>query len=296
MVDSALSANRALATLDWFVGHPGQAFTLSELSRALAINIPSLMAVLKSLTDRGYLIRHAENKSYEPGPALIAVGVITSARHPAFHRLAEELEELAAEVGNECFASVAIADQSIVVAEAGRPSSYSPPIKVGFRFPIIAPNGHVFVAWSSPAEIEDWIRRADLPSATVDRVRMTEELAVVRRYGCSVVQYGTIDFEPAAALEMLAKDPDDPARREAVKTAVANFTQHLTLLQPRSGETYESLNIAAPVFGPTGKVIMAIVINGLPKISGDDLLGCMERLARTTRLLTKQGGGFPPRG
>jgi DNA-binding IclR family transcriptional regulator len=58
MVSSALSANRALAALDWVVGHPGESFTLSELSRAIGVNVPSLMSVLKSLTDAGYLVRH----------------------------------------------------------------------------------------------------------------------------------------------------------------------------------------------------------------------------------------------
>src|SRR5581483_5064624 len=98
MVRSALAANRAVAVLDWIVGHPGEAFTLSELSRATAVNIPSLMAVLQSLTDSGYLTRHPTRKTFEAGSALLAAGVVINAHHPTLEILDRELDALAAAV------------------------------------------------------------------------------------------------------------------------------------------------------------------------------------------------------
>src|SRR5690242_8045783 len=121
MVRSALSANRALAVLDWIVGHPGEAFTLSELSRATGVNVPSAMAVLQSLTEAGYLARHPMRKTYEAGPALLAMGLVVASTHKSFEILDRELAALADDVGTECFASVAVGDQTVVVAEDGRP-------------------------------------------------------------------------------------------------------------------------------------------------------------------------------
>lgn len=160
MVRSALSANRALAILDWIVGHPGDAFTLSEVSRATGVNIPSAMSVLQSLTEAGYLARHPARKTYEAGPALLALGLVVTSTHRSFEILDREIEALAAAVGTECFASVAVGDQTVVVAEAGRPGSHSLPVRVGLRFPLIAPVGHVFMAWNTPAEVAAWIARA----------------------------------------------------------------------------------------------------------------------------------------
>jgi DNA-binding IclR family transcriptional regulator len=131
MVRSALSANRTLAILDWVVSHPGEKFTLSELSRASGINIPSLMAVLQSLTDAGYLSRSPVRKTYEAGPALLAIGLSVGAHNRAFELLPGELEQLAQAVGVECSATVAIGDQTMTVADAGRPGSYSLPMRVG---------------------------------------------------------------------------------------------------------------------------------------------------------------------
>jgi DNA-binding IclR family transcriptional regulator len=294
MVSSALSANRALAALDWVVGHTGESFTLSELSRAIGVNVPSLMSVLKSLTDAGYLIRHPEDKSFEPGPALLAVGLVTSAQHRAFAHLADELKQLSDTVEIECFASVAVGDQTVVVAEAGRPSSYSPAIRVGFRYPLIAPIGHTFMAWSSPAEIDDWIDRAAYGDYKLDRGRLKKELALVRSEGYTVIRYKNVDFRPAAALETLAERPRDRKRHDAVKAAVAEFSSSLKIVHPKAGRPYESLNISAPVFSPQGKVLMNVVINGVPRVDGREVLAHTERLLQMTRLLTKSGGGqFP---
>jgi DNA-binding IclR family transcriptional regulator len=295
MVSSALSANRALATLDWVVSHTGESFTLSELSRAIGVNVPSLMSVLKSLTDAGYLIRHPEDKSFEPGPALLAVGLVTSAQHRSFERLGEELKQLSDTVEIECFATVAVGDQTVVVAEAGRPSSYSPAIRVGFRHPFMAPIGHAHIAWDSPAEIEDWIKRAEYGDYKLDRDEINEELAITRAQGFAVVRYKNVDFRPSTALETLAERPRDRKRHDAVKAAVANFSSNLKFVQPKAGRQYESLNISAPVFSPQGKVLMSAVINGVPRVDGRDVLAHAERLLQMTRLLTKFGGGQPPK-
>jgi Bacterial transcriptional regulator len=252
------------------------------------------MSVLKSLTDAGYLVRHPEDKSFEPGPALLAVGLVTSAQHRAFAHLADELKQLSDTVEIECFASVAVSDQTVVVAEAGRPSSYSPAIRVGFRYPLMAPIGHTFMAWSSPAEIGDWIDRAEYGDYTLDRRRLNEELAEVRSQGYAVVRYKNVDFRPAAALESLAERPRDRKRHDAVKAAVAEFSGSLKIVHPKAGRPYESLNISAPVFSPQGKVLMNVVINGVPRVDGREVLAHAERLLQMTRLLTKSGGGqFP---
>jgi DNA-binding IclR family transcriptional regulator len=294
MVQSALAANRAVAVLDWIVGHPGESFTLSELSRAVDVNVPSLMSVLQSLTDAGYLARHPTKKTYEAGPALLAIGLVVSAHHQSLDILDRELEALAADVGTECFASVAVGDQTVVVADAGRPGSHSLAVRVGLRFPLIAPVGHIFLAWSPASDIEAWIRRAQHPSNQLNRERIEHELTLVRTQGYAVSLLAHPDFRPSAALDQLAERPDDPKRRETVRAAVAEFSRAWELLQPQPGRRYDVSNISAPVFNAQGKVLMAIILNGFTQIDGSEVLGHAERLLRTTRLLTKHGNGRYP--
>lgn len=294
MVRSALAANRALAILDWVAGHPGERFTLSELSRAVGVNIPSLMAVLQSLVEAGYLARDPARKTYQAGPALLAIGLSAGAHNPAFAILGKELAELAQAVGTECSATVAIGEQTMTVADAGRPSAQSLPMRVGARFPLTAPVGHVFLAWAEPAEVEAWIARAEGPDVSIDRARIAAELAEVRRKGYSLFHFAQADYRPADALEHLAGRRDDPRRREQLRTAMAVFGEQRVLIEPEPGQRYDVSNAVAPVFNAQGQVLMALVLNGFSQIEGGELLGHVERLLQATRLLTKSGGGRMP--
>lgn len=294
MVASALSANRALAVLDWIVGHPGEAFTLSELSRALDINIPSLMSVLQSLSDASYLTRHPARKTYEAGPALLAIGMAVSAHHPSLGILDQELTALARSVESECFAAVVVGRQTVVVADAGRPGSRALPVRVGDRFPVMAPVGHVFMAWAAPDEVEDWIARAEGPGVTLDRARIARELHTARERGYMIARYEDVAAHPPGVLEVLTESPQDTRRSERVRAAMATFGKGWEMIAPEPGRRYDVSNVSAPVFNAQGKVIMTVVINGFSQIEGSDLLSRIERLLQTTRLLTKQGGGREP--
>jgi DNA-binding IclR family transcriptional regulator len=68
MVRPAPATVRTIATLNFFAAHPGDVFTLSELSAALGVNMASLLAILQGLTDAGYVVRHARHKTYALGP------------------------------------------------------------------------------------------------------------------------------------------------------------------------------------------------------------------------------------
>jgi DNA-binding IclR family transcriptional regulator len=293
MVRSALSANRTLTILDWIVGHPGEAFTLSELSRASGINIPSLMSVLQSLTDAGYLGRHPIKKTYEAGPALLAIGLVVGAHHPSLEILGHELEELAAAVKTECHASVVIGDQVVIVADAGRPGSHSLSVRVGYRVPFIAPIGDVFVAWSTPREIDEWMLRAGTKTYW-SRAEVEADLSMVRGRGYTMNLFKNRGHSPAIALDLLTERPHDPKRREMVKAAVSEFSKSWRTLQPKPGRRYDVSNVSAPVFNSHGRVVMAIVLNGFAQIEGSELLAHTERLMQMTRLLTKHGGGQRP--
>src|ERR1039458_5209422 len=72
MTRPALAAARAVEVLNFLASHPGESFTLSELSRHLNLNMASGLSVLKALTDAGYVHRHDSHKTYSLGPALVA--------------------------------------------------------------------------------------------------------------------------------------------------------------------------------------------------------------------------------
>ena len=83
MVRPAPAASRAVEILYYLTAHPRRAFTLSELVRALGINVSSAHAILAVLTDTGLVIRDPVHKTYVLGPALAAVGFAALDQHPS---------------------------------------------------------------------------------------------------------------------------------------------------------------------------------------------------------------------
>jgi DNA-binding IclR family transcriptional regulator len=66
-------ASRALKILE-FLAHNTEGFTLTELSRKLQVPKSSLLALLRTFTDHGYL-EHRAGGAYRLGPKAIALGI-----------------------------------------------------------------------------------------------------------------------------------------------------------------------------------------------------------------------------
>src|SRR3984957_20600898 len=163
MTRPALAAARAVEILNFLASHPGESFTLSELSRHLNLNMASGLSVLKAPPDSGYAHRHHSHKTYSLGPALVAVGYAALARYQVIEIAIEEMRRLAADRDTECVASVVVGDEIVIVGASARPRGAAPPRpegadwRVGQRVPMIPPLGPIFLAWGEPAQVERWL-------------------------------------------------------------------------------------------------------------------------------------------
>ena len=110
----ALAAARAVEVLNFLASHPGESFTLSELSRHLDLNMASGLSALKALTDAGYVHRHHSHKTYSLGPALVAVGFAALSHYQVIEITLDEMGHLAADCGTECVASVVVGDEIVI--------------------------------------------------------------------------------------------------------------------------------------------------------------------------------------
>ncbi|MDQ1374283.1 MAG: hypothetical protein QOJ09_1621, partial [Actinomycetota bacterium] len=85
---------RAIGVLDFLAAHPGEGFTLSELARRLDLNKATAHALLATLTDAGYLLRHPTRLTFQLGPALIALGASAQGQFEAADFAREEMRAL----------------------------------------------------------------------------------------------------------------------------------------------------------------------------------------------------------
>jgi len=283
----ALSATRAVAVLNFLAAHPRDSFTLSDLSARLDINLASAHSLLAALTDAGYVVRDGRQRTYGLGPTVVALGIAALERHAVIDLARDAARQLASELGLEVAVSAAAGDDIVFLARAGDLQPRGIPVHVGQRVPLNPPLGSVFVAWS---DAEEWLARSDRP----DQSRGV--LAAIRERGYAVALEQETRRALGTALEDLADAPADDRLQATVAgivSALAHSDYQLRAIDPRS--SYGVSMIAAPVFGATGNVALALSLVGFPaRLRGAKVVEYGERVRDVALVATRQSGGRLP--
>lgn len=231
MARPAPGVDRAVDILDFLAEHPRDAFSLSELARQLDLNKASAHATLTALTDRGYLLRHPTRKDYRLGPRLVAVGDAAQGQYPAVEFARDELRRLGEDLAMECVASLPVGDEMVIVDRAGPVHPIGLAVAVGARFPLVPPMGTIFRAWSSDAEVDEWLRLV----GAEDRQRYRAALAVVRARGYSAgvgesdeTDYRLVEAEDRSPVSTVGAPVFDSSGGVALGLFVVTFREALT--------------------------------------------------------------------
>ena len=276
--------------LDFLADHPTDAFSLSELARRLEMNKASAHATLNALIDAGYLLRHPTRKDYHLGPRLMTVGEAARNQFPVVEFARDELRRLSDDLAMECVASTAVADEMVIVDRAGPVRPIGVTVAVGFRFPLVPPMGTVFMAWSSPDEIDEWLRRVGptVDDEELDRYRLA--LAAVRERGFSA----GLDADASRDLsEALARR--DAAGRRDVGAALTHDEYQLIALE--RSDHYRLNHVGAPVFDAEGAVALGVFVVGFrDALTADQVPDYADRLMKATDAITESIHGRRPDG
>ncbi|HZR14582.1 MAG TPA: helix-turn-helix domain-containing protein [Acidimicrobiia bacterium] len=288
----APSAARTVALLDFLASHPTERFGVSELARRLDASKATLHALVATLTDAGYLLRHPVDKTYSLGPALVAVGNAAASRQiDVVDHARGEMRRLADELDVLCVASAAIGDEIVILGREGDLGPLAPDVRVGHRLPLVPPLGTVFMAWSSDAEIEAWLQRTG-PSAPADRIaRFRSAVAAVRDRGYSLALEADARIQIGRALG--ARDPGADASRLARLVEELGHEEYV-LAELEHASSYRLSMIAAPVFGADGSVVLALTLFGFrASLDPVEIRVLADRLVEATRIVTKSVHGRP---
>lgn len=289
----SLSARRALQVLDFLTVNERGSFTLSELSKSLDVSPGSMFAVLKAMSDGGYVSRHPRHKTYTLGPAVVAAGHAASGAHPVIELARSEMINLAATTGHECSGTVLVGTDILCLAVEGKPTGQELAVAPGQRIPLIPPFGQTFMAWMPPADLQHWI--ADLPGELQERV--TDYL---RAYGPVVRQRGyTIGLDDPSPkrrslTNQLADRPNDSGLREASLQQFFDEQPDYAVLDFESDVEYPVGNIGAPVFDPDGRVAFCLTLLHNGRLKGSKIAGTAQPVIASAQLLTRQIGGRAP--
>jgi DNA-binding IclR family transcriptional regulator len=275
---SSPAVRRVAAILNFMAAHPSQAFTLTELIRALKLSRATCHALLTGLVEVGFLYR-ASDKQYVLGPAMVSIAR-QAAEHASPLLVAQpEMRALADEFDALCAASFR-EDHDVVVAEhAASVSNLDGALPRGSRLKLHPVPGAIFFAWSPQEEVDAWLDACQPRPTVSERTRMQAVIAFTREHGFSV-HVNSPEAAPA---------PDGLAADEA-----RNFP--IALLAKLDPETpYDLASITAPVFDGDGKVALALSLSRLPPpTTGAEIERTGRRLRQACDRLSEYIAGRQP--
>jgi DNA-binding IclR family transcriptional regulator len=282
-----------LQVIDLLAAHPTESFTLAEITRRTGINPASAHALTAVMLKSGYLQRHPTQKTYSLGPALVASGVAALDQLPALRVAQAEIGGLSAELQLEVTLTAPTDDEIIVVGAAGDASEYGSVLQVGQRLPLSPPLGTVFLAWSTPARVEQWIARARPSFGPIEIERQHRVLEAVRSWGYAIGLESPARRGLGDAVAHAAGREAGPGTVDDLLAALAQVPYQLSSLDEQ--RSYDVSLIAAPVFDTNRRVCAAITVSGLaPAAAAVDIVVVAERVRGAALVITKRARGRLP--
>jgi DNA-binding IclR family transcriptional regulator len=263
MSRSSPAVQRVTAVLNFFAEHPGQAFTLTDLIKALRLSRATCHALLTGLVEVGYLYRTSE-KSYVLGPTLAAIGRSASTNYSPLQIAQPEMRALADEFDAICSAFFRDGTDAVVRERAAAVSHLGWSIPRGSRLPLRPPFAGIFFAWSPPAEVETWLDKLDPPPSAQQRAQMYENMGFAREYGFMCVRSLRATLISTTSDWLVSEGPDRPVE---------------IMTKFELDRDYPINAITAPVFGPDSRVVFVLGLVGLTGTrTGEEIMRIGTRL------------------
>ncbi len=253
---------RALTVLTVIGTAPEHGFTLAEIVRRTGLSKATCHALLASLVDARWLLRHPVGPTYRLGPGLIALGEAAQRGFPALPFAEDAMAALAEALDLECLVTAVVDAEIVVLARAGSPAPFAISAAPGQRIPLVPPLATVFFAWSDEEEIagafDSWLAEGSLAAT-----RYRRALAAVRERGFAVGLESADRRRLGRALAtQVAKGRPFAPEVASLVAALARSEYQLVELAP--GANYDVNHLAAPVFDSRGRVALALTVTGLP--------------------------------
>lgn len=285
--------HRVVAVLDFLARHPHDRFGLSDLARRLELSKPTCLGIVTTLTESGYLVRDARDKTYGLGPALITLGHTAQEAMRVNPAARDELRSLSA-AHNTIAALSAVVDERITLLELVAPPGVNPGVRVGQSYPFAPPVGLMFVLWDDEA-LEDWLASpATIPLRT-DTERLHRVVAECRSAGY-LVERQTAGGRRLYALMagMSSTLPDE--LRALLGELISDIGERVYLRsEAEPGRARRDISvISAPVFDHHRRQVMTASLRIGAPLTDAEITRCAKDLVSTADTLTAQLGGHKP--
>jgi DNA-binding IclR family transcriptional regulator len=288
---------RVVRLVSYLAAHAGHQLTLSEIARGTDTNKATCLAILAELTDAGWVERAGDRPTYTLGEALAALGDAGEAAQPSIRFGRAALAELDRHPDLVCSTLVRPRGRHLVVVDVvGDTSSLGAGSTGGALLPFAPPIGVAVMAWSSPAEIDEWLARSDTPISRSDREWFAANFAHIRRAGYAVTRLDHSASQVQQLLAWLADDPVARSARPALHTVSRRLIRDAQVLDSarRHGRVLVSA-VTAPIFDADARP--SLIISSRPvrrELTPRQVEAVGRRVLAATRIATLDSGGRLP--
>jgi DNA-binding IclR family transcriptional regulator len=283
---------RVVAVLEFLARHPHDRFGLSELARRIGLSKPTCLGIVTTLSEAGYLVRDAAEKSYRLGPALIALG----------HTAQESLRvspAARAELGrlSETFAGTAalsgVVDDRITLLELVAPTGTPPAVRVGQSYPFAPPVGLMFVLWDERA-VREWLAKEPTIPLRTDGERLERVIAECRSTGYLVERLTPGGRRLYALMAGMSSTLPDELRA-LLGELVSDIGERVYLPSEADPDARHDVSvIAAPVFDHHRRQVMVVSLQVGHTLTDGEIKKRARAVTATAAALTAQLGGVAP--
>jgi len=273
MSRSSPGVMRVAAILNFIADHPGQAFALTDLVRALKLSRATCHALLTGLVDVGYLYRTSD-KTYVLGPALAAIGA-TAAEHFSPLQVAKpEMRSLADEFDIVCGAYFLEGDTMHLRDRAASASHVGYPVPMGARLNLHWTQALVYFS-RTDREADNWLQRTDSNPSDENVEAMRQGMEFVREHGFVVhMRRAGFSYEDGGGSTFVPPEGNDVPIRPDYE------------LEP--DKAYPVAAIMAPVYDAKDRVPISLVMAGFrTALTGEEAMAAGKRLAEACERISK---------
>lgn len=283
MARPGLSASRSIDIIEFLAQFPERSFTLSALVRATGINVSSCHVVLNRLTERGYLARCPEQKTYSLGSSLIAIGQAAFKSQPMVARAHRAAQELVRDLGVPVLLSTTVGGDILGVLALEDAEGRAPVMWVGERLPLVPPLGAPFLAWASEDAVEAWIASREAPPEQRLADEWRRNLELTRQRGFQIAMRAANGPSIGSMMLEMAGGAQGGEYKSDLRRLINTLEDYNP--QPEvvvDDQFYDVMMISAPIFDANGNAVFNLSLGSFEhKLSGAMINGYAERLVRT---------------
>jgi DNA-binding IclR family transcriptional regulator len=256
--------------------------SFSSIVRELDLSQATAHAILRTLTDRGWVSRNPVDKTFALGPALAGLAARAHAARPLADSARVAAADLWRALGHATSVIERTGDSVRIIAfngPAGTAGVPSDPI------PFTPPFGVAFAAWASGADRDAWIRRGAGGDGALGQ-RLDDALIRTRARGYDV-DWTTPALSQTAHLASRLERDDMPSQVGEIidQLLVECVTNGVLLEEDSSIEPRPVATIAAPVFEHGDHVALLVAVHPLEDLRLDEVEAIGQRLTAATTAL-----------